>query len=334
MSAYCSHNCKCVECKNRVGDKKREKIMAKRLAARSSRQAASSSGRTAPDSVTIGRLCDSSLPISSRTLPMVMENGALFPAVSFGRAESGSASADSLVGTERSAIPTRYSPQSAASSRTSSPSRSDTIERETSLQKLWRVETNQVDQTFSNIERNLQDASSLEDRTVNGLSDRNKSMIEHRARMTMNNVMEDMRDLVAAVLGAETSAAGQFDNESEEEGQSAQVTDPESTPQKKRNYTEKEEKKSSGHGKVKELPVDKIECETSIELDASPPQVEEEITSVKDLIPLSGEAIRELTILANQEATLIHELAGVIRRKTAEMKEHRLRVVQEVKHKG
>jgi hypothetical protein len=202
------------------------------------------------------------------------------------------------------------------------------------LQKLWRVETNQVDQTFSNIERNLQDASSLKDRTVNGLSDRRKSMIAHRARMTISNVMEDMRDLIAAVRGAETSAAGQFDNESEEEAQSAQVTDPESTPQKKRNYTEKEENKSSGHGKVKELPSDKIECETSIELDASPPQVEEEITSVKDLIPLSGEAIRELTILATQEATLIHELAGVIRRKTAEMKEHRLRVVQEAKHKG
>ena len=69
VSAYCSSNCKCVECKNRVGDKKREKIMAKRIAARATRKAASSSGRTTPDSVTIGKLCNSSLPPSSHTLP-------------------------------------------------------------------------------------------------------------------------------------------------------------------------------------------------------------------------------------------------------------------------
>lgn len=146
--------------------------------------------------------------------------------------------------------------------------------------------------------------------------------------MTMENVMEDMQDLVAAVRKAETSAAGRFDKR-----QPAQVTDPESTPQDKRNSMEKQ---SSGRGKVDESMLssdEEMECETLTELDASSPQGEEEITSVEDRMPLSGEAIRELTILANQEATLIHQLAGVIRRKTEEMKEHRLRVVQEAKRK-
>ena len=269
---------------------------------------------------------------------MVMENGALFPAVAFGRAEAVPAGVASRVGTERSATPTRYSPQSAASSRTSSPSpRSDTVERETSLEKLWRVEANRVDQTFSRIETNLQNASSTEDRTVNGSSKKQTSIVDYRARMTMDNVMEDMQDLVAAVRKAETSAAGRFDSEPEEERQPAQVTDPESTPQDKRNSTEKQEIKSSGRGKVDDSMLssdEEIECETSTELDASSPPRAEEITSVEDRVPLSGEAIRELTILANQEATLIHHLAGVIRRKTAEMKEHRLRVVHEAKRQG
>lgn len=299
--------------------------MEKRRAARAARAKAVGKSGTTGAGFTTRDKDDSRLPPSSRALPMVLENGALYPTVAFGKAApvvpADGSSQDSNGTESKSATSSIYSQQSP---------RGEKYKLETDLEKLWRVETDRVEQTFAKAQRNLYNTTSSEsqDKISSRKKKKNNSMIDYRARVTMDNVMEDIEGIVAAVRKAGANAENQFDNESDDENeeQPAQVTDPESTPKSKAKDGDEsmlvrdEELKSKSSG--------------GEELDTSTLLCEEEITTAEDRKALSGDAVRELTILATQEAALIRELAGVIRRKTAEMAEKRLRLVEDAKGKG
>jgi hypothetical protein len=70
-----------------------------------------------------------------------------------------------------------------------------------------------------------------------------------------------------------------------------------------------------------------------VELDASSLLCEEDIGSSEDR-ELTEDAVRELTVLATQEAALLRQLAGIIRRKTLEMTQHRLQLVEDARSKA
>ena len=69
------------------------------------------------------------------------------------------------------------------------------------------------------------------------------------------------------------------------------------------------------------------------ELDASSLLCDENIGSSEDR-ELTEDAVRELTVLAAQEAALLRQLAGIIRIKTLEMTQRRLQLVEDVRSKG
>jgi len=279
------------------------------------------------------------LPPSSHTVPMTLENGRQFPVVAF-----------STAGPTQGFSP-RISQRNAAAklknARKSPPKispRNGKYKYETDLEKLWRVETDRVELTFEKVQSDLQNIVSLQDRAKDKPFSMKKKdpMIAYRARMTMENVMDDMKDIVMAVNIAETKAKKQFDERAQAHQKSGddQVNSSTSTTNSEEVSSVDEEERAadepdSPSATAESLSVSEEYADNvaDAELDAAALLCEEEIDNSEGH-ELTGDAVRELTVLAAQEATLLRQLAKIIRRKTLGMTEQRLRLVEDARKKA
>lgn len=295
---------------------------------------------TTADAVRAGTVAggvDLSLPPSSYAKTMTLNNGTAYPAVAFGTARSS--------GTASQATSKRRATRKSAT-KVFSPN--DKYKYETDLQKLWRVETGRVDQTFEKVHKDLQNTTSPKYRVKDSSAKKRDPMIDYRARMAMDHLMEDMKDIVAAVNKSEKNAMNQFETGASDDGTSPLAE------MKQNKLTAMNGKPTDGSGasalQVQAMDVDptasdelvdesalicdeEIESVASVELDASSLLCEEEIDNSENR-NLTGDAVRELTILAAQEAAVIRQLAGIIRRKTLEMTKQRLRLVEDARNKA
>lgn len=332
-ACYCSRStCGCMECKNKEGNEEREKLIAERRLKAST--TALSSSRVSPiimaknegplgdvdgtatmandiRAKTVAGGVDLFLPPSSFTLPMKLQDGMSFPQVAFAKAGSVQG------GFPHAPQPGTYGAKTSAKKK--APAKQDQHKYDTDLEKLWRVETDRVSQTFTKVRSDFLESSrppvsSTRYRTKEQFSGKKKNpMIDYRARMAMDGVVKDMKDIVSAVEKAETTTLKLFDKDAQDENAA-----------------------SNEHPPLDEkylLCDEHIESLESFELDGSALQCIEEMNHPTEDRQLSDTAVRELTVLAAQEAALMRQLALVIRRKTLTLAEQRVRLVEDTQKK-
>lgn len=348
-SVYCSTLCGCVDCKNKVGNKEREELMAERRsraknkaesaqtkAAKEVRQAhggetvATAAARTAV--ATAAKGVDLFLPPSHHSQPMTLAKKKKYPMVAFTKASL-------PPGVNHPSYDGKKMKSKSKKKQKSLP-RNDKYKYETDLEKLWRVETDRVEMTFERAYNNVQSELSsskysFSDAPSNTARD---VMIDYRARMTVAHVMEDMKDIVTAVNQAETSAIKFWDEKKEQESakQPKDHVRPAAAPLKSG---------KAGATETVTAPPDEsaLLCEESLGSDKDEDvsdKEDDELLLCEEKIDdskgreLTGDAVRELTVLAVQEAALIRELAGIVRRNTIALTSQRLRLVENARKKA
>lgn len=275
---------------------------------------------------TIARGVDLFLPPSSHAVPFKLANGRPYPAVSFVRAGAiqGTTNHGNLRATPdfkktKKTSPSRMTPKN------------EKYRYETDLEKLWRVETERVCQTFTKVHKDLQQALSSQKFRVKDAPppfNRKNAMISYRAQMTIDGVMDDTKDIISAMNRAETNALNLFDEEEKSGDESSARSASNDEAGRKRDVTG-----AVGLGETDLLCSEEMENLEPFELDAASLLCEEEMDNLEDR-ELTDDAVRELTVLAAQETALIRQVSQIIRRKTLTLTDQRLRLVQDARQKG
>jgi hypothetical protein len=335
------------------------------------------------------------LPPSSYTIPMTLKSGMPFTALSFATSDS----------KQQAMLPRKYMPIYNLHPH---------LKWETDVQRLWRIETDRVNDTFIKVQ------AFVDSQTPIGGAKNSDPLICSRARATVDSLQQDMNAIVTAVQKAEENAIccmdtkvasrimppteNPTDEALQEDVGSSRTSDaypkqdlPTEAPSKGAipvdSSYDGEEKIDAIAVPTDPLPVGKtvstgdeeqtgpltedtipayssdrdmtIDVSTTPRaeeaptpdspteppavsnanpsdgamdasapmLDDSPLLCEEKIDNSKERA-LSDDAVRQLTILASQEAALLGQLSQIIRRKTLDMTRERIRLVKNAKSKG